>query len=276
MFFKVIKLLYINPLTILIFAFFLVSKKFEIFAICYGSMLAHEVAHAIAALLIGLKPDKIKLQPYGVCLTLKNKIIYSYADEVILYLSGPLLNLLLSLFSLVFLGRGKYADYFYTANLLLFFLNLLPAEPLDGGTLLKKTLTRFFGMKFSNIFMKIISAILFVLLFAVGILLIYKTGFNASVILLSGLLLVNIFTAEEKYSVDLLREFIFYKDKNKKTLHQKTNIIVAEKGEKLSKIAENFKATKYSLVFLKEDNKIKEIKTESEIIYELLTKTDAD
>lgn len=267
----VIKLFYINPLTILVFVFFLLNHKLPIFLICYGSMFAHELAHTVAALFIGLKPDKIKLQPYGVCLTLKNKIIYSYTDEIILYLSGPFLNLALSLICMILFGRGKYSDYFYTANLLLFFLNMLPAEPLDGGTLLKKTLTRFFGIHFSDIFMKILSFCLFVLLAVGGALLMLKTGFNASVVLLSGLLLINIFTAEEKYSVDLLREFIFFKEKNKKKLHHKTNIIIADKNENPSKIAEHFKSSKYSLVFLKENDKIKDVKTESQIINEILT-----
>ena len=79
-------------------------------------MTIHEVAHLIAALSIGLMPEKLKFQPYGVNLTLKNKIIYSFSDEVILYLSGPFTNIFLSLICLLIFGRGKTSDYFTYAT----------------------------------------------------------------------------------------------------------------------------------------------------------------
>ncbi len=263
-------MLYINPLTLLLIIFFTVNGNLIYFLICYASMLIHELSHLSAALIIGLKPERFSLHPYGVSLTLKNKIIYSYLDEVILYLSGPFANILLSLFCMILFGRGKYSDYFYVCNLLLFFMNILPVSPLDGGALLKKTLMRFSGIKQALKITRILSLSLSALFFVSGIFIIKKTGFNASVLIMSALLFVNTFSQDEKYSVDFLREFLFHKEKRKIPVHTKTKIIVADKDYDFKKLAESFKFKNYTLVFLKDNDKIKAIKSESEIIDEIL------
>lgn len=264
-------MLYINPLTILLFIFFIIIGKFDNFFICYISMTIHEVAHLIAALSIGLMPEKLKFQPYGVNLTLKNKIIYSFSDEVILYLSGPFTNIILSLICLLIFGRGKISDYFYICNILLFLMNILPVKPLDGGVLFEKTLTRFYGVKSGRKITKAISLVFFIVFLLFGIYCIRKTHFNASVLIISGLLFVNLFSHDEKYSVNFLQEFLFQKEKRKIPIHNKTKIIVANEDEPLLKIAENFKFKNYSLVFLKNENKVKNVLTESEIIDKILS-----
>lgn len=263
-------MLYINPLTILLIVFFYFSGNLNLFIICYSSMLLHELSHLIAALIIGLTPEKFSLHPYGVSLSLKNKIIYSYLDEVILYLSGPCMNILLALFSIIVFGRGKYSDYFYISNMVLFFMNILPVKPLDGGVLLNKTLIRVSGIKSAKKISFILSVIFFTLFFASGIFVIIKTGFNPSVLLISGLLFVNLFAQDEKYSVDFLREFLFQKEKREISVHTNTKIIVADRDFDLNQLAENFKFNRYTLIAFKENNKISYIKTESEIIDEIL------
>ncbi len=54
----------------------------------------------IAAMAIGLKVSDMTLYPFGVNLKLKNKMVYSLADEIILYLSGPLFNVFSELVSM--------------------------------------------------------------------------------------------------------------------------------------------------------------------------------
>lgn len=263
-------MLYINPLTVLLVVFFSFNGNLIYFLICYISMLLHELSHLFAALIIGLSPEKLNLQPYGVSLTLKNKIIYSYVDEVILYLSGPFSNIILSLLCMIIFGRGLYSDYFYACNMLLFFMNILPVSPLDGGVLLKKTLMRYHGLKSAEIITRVLSFVFCIFFLLGGIYISIKTGFNISVLILSGLFFINIFAQDEKYSVDLLREFLFQKDKRKIPIHTNTKIIVADKDSDFKKIAKNFKFKKYTLVFLKTNNKLSEIKTESEIIDDIL------
>lgn len=263
-------MLYINPLTILLIVFFVLNGNIVPFLICYSSMLIHELAHLCAALLIGLAPKRLSLHPYGVSLTLKNKIIYSYVDEIILYLSGPFVNITLALFCMIIFGRGKYTDYFYVCNLLLFFMNILPVKPLDGGILLNKTLLRFLSIKSAGRICKILSVFFFAVFLTIGIIVIKKSSFNISVLLISGLLLINTFMQDEKYSVDFLREFLFQKEKRKIPIHTKTNVIVADKDYDLHKLAGHLKFKNYNLIFINDNGKIKSIKTENEIIDDIL------
>ena len=265
-------MLYINPLTILLGVFFYFFGNFNLFILCYSSMLLHELSHLSAALIIGLVPEKLSLQPYGVSLKLKNKIIYSYIDEVVLYLSGPCANILLALFSIIVFGRGKYSDYFYISNLLLFFMNILPVKPLDGGVLLNKTLVRFSGIRSAKRISRILSVVFFSLFLITGILIILKTGFNPSVLLISGLLFINMFAQDEKYSVDFLREFLFQKEKRKIPVHTKTKLIVADRDFDSRKLAESFRFNRYTLIAFKENERITDIKSESEIIDEILNR----
>lgn len=263
-------MLYINPLTIFLIIFLFITDHIIPFLICYSSMLIHELSHLAAALIIGLSPNRLALQPYGVCLTLKNKIIYSFADELILYLSGPLINIILAFLCMLIFGRGKYTDYFYVCNLFLFFMNMMPVKPLDGGILLNKALIRCLNIKFAAKICQILSFVFFVFFLTIGIVIVKKSHFNISALLIAVLLLSNAFMQDEKYSIDFLREFLFQKEKRKIPIHTKTNIIVADKDTASYKLAMLFKSKKYNLIFFNDNGKIKNIKTENEIIDSIL------
>ena len=51
--------------------------------VTYAVMILHELAHCLAAVCIGLKISHIDFYPFGVNLKLKNKFVYSLADEII-------------------------------------------------------------------------------------------------------------------------------------------------------------------------------------------------
>ena len=97
---KIGKYIRINILTPLLFLVCYMIGKLEIICVSYGVMLLHELSHMMAAILIGLSIDKICLQPFGVNLKLGNRFVHSLSDEVILYMSGPLCNIVLSIVSL--------------------------------------------------------------------------------------------------------------------------------------------------------------------------------
>ncbi len=137
------------------------GRLFEITA-AYIVMMLHELAHLTAALAIGLHISHIAIYPFGVNLRLKNKMIYSTADEIILYAAGPLCNAVFALISTaLYAHSGRYCfQYMYILNVALFFVNLLPAVPLDGGIITKKILTNFFGFKTARRVMTAISVCL--------------------------------------------------------------------------------------------------------------------
>ncbi len=265
---KIMPNLYIHFTTVIMLAVCFINKKAEAFLFSYGVMVLHEFAHLLAALLIGLKTDKLVFYPYGVNLKLKNKFIHSLADEIILYISGPLANCLMALISGLLYGIYKfpYLQLFYIANLLLFAFNMLPVYPLDGGIILKKILIHFYGRRTADIIMLAVSVVLIIILVTFGIYTVYVTEFNFSVFLLASFLICSIFTQNEKYDSDFVKELMFYKKKKKKSIKH----IIASDSDSLTDIAKNFRPNKYAVVYIQnQQGKITEIMSENEIMNDI-------
>ncbi len=259
---KYISISYLTPLLFIVCFF---AGKLNILAVTYLTMLFHELSHTIAAFAIGLRVDKIILYPFGVNLRLKNKFVHSLFDEIILYMSGPLFNILFALAALIGYGISQYyiLKYLYFMNIALFVCNMMPIFPLDGGVILKKVLSYFLGSKTAGRIMKIIS---FLMLCTVLIFCIYSAAvceFNVSVIIIAAFLLGSILHGEEKYDVDFIRSLMFAKKKENKRIKH----IMISKEADIREIVSRFSNNNYSIVYLTEENgKISDIITEREII----------
>lgn len=107
------------------------------FAIFYGYQntvdiiifsLLHEFGHITALLIFKVKPERIRISFYGIGLKYKNNL--SKTKEFIVFICGPLVNLILFLI---------LKD---DINLILLLINIFPALPLDGGRILKLILPK--------------------------------------------------------------------------------------------------------------------------------------
>ena len=190
---KLSKGIYIHFTTVLLFVFCYINRKLEILCASYVLVFLHELAHLLAALFIGLKPYRIVFFPFGVNLKLKNSIIGALSDEIILYMSGPLLNAVLAILSIFFV-KNQYFNLFYYNNLGLFLFNILPILPMDGGILMKKILTARVGRRRSEIILKCTSFVLILFLILIQCYLLIKNKFNFSILLAVVFLTGNIFT----------------------------------------------------------------------------------
>lgn len=267
---RISKYLYINILTIVLLIFSWFNGQITNLLITYAVMTVHELAHFIAAEIIGLKVSHFSIHPFGVNLKLKNRIICSITDEIILYLAGPFVN---AVFALTAVGIYKYYPsdnirYFYVCNICLFVMNMLPVVPLDGGILFRKIFAHFMGYRTANNVARAVSAAITAVSAAVGVYVVYITKYNYSVLLFAALMLGNIFTQKEKYNVDFIREVMFYKKKQKHNVR----VMAMEEGEKIRDIVKEFRDRKYHLVcVLDHAGKIKKIITEDEIMDDLLS-----
>ncbi len=135
----------IHPLFFVFGIYFALTGKVFLFLTATFTALLHEYGHALCAERLGYKMNKILLMPYGAVV---NGVIegISYKDEVIVALSGPLINLGACVFfaALWWLVPESYAytDAAFHCNLFIAALNLLPAYPLDGGRILCAVLAR--------------------------------------------------------------------------------------------------------------------------------------
>ncbi len=268
---KLSKGIYIHFTTVLLFVFCYINRKLEILSISYVLVFLHELAHLLAALCIGLKPSRIVFFPFGVNLKLKNSIIGALTDEIILYLSGPLLNAILAVLSVIFI-KNEYFNLFYYNNLGLFLFNILPILPMDGGILMKKILSARVGYRRSEIILKYTSLILILFLIFIQGYLLIKNKFNFSILLVVIFLTGNIFTNQEKYNLEFMRELMFYKVKDRKKI-KKVKGYQIKWDANYKDLAKNFSRCNNYIIF-KEDKigQIEEILTESHLNEEILNK----
>lgn len=169
-----------------------ISFQSEIF-IGIISIILHEFTHIFFGNRFGCKLYNLKIGITGANAELSDIEELSENEKLILYLSGPLMNLFLA-FILYIIFRLTNIDIFNMAcgiNLGLFVFNLFPAYPLDGARVLEIILSRYIIYKRSKKIVEILSffiASILIVMFFVSILL-HKV--NISLILISGLIIYS-------------------------------------------------------------------------------------
>lgn len=102
--------------------------------------LEHECAHAYAAHRYGYTLDKIVLMPYGAVIAGDISGI-GKRQELAVLAAGPLCNLATGIFFValwwIYPETYPFTELAATVSFSLFFVNLLPAYPLDGGRMLR-------------------------------------------------------------------------------------------------------------------------------------------
>ncbi|MGN1116074.1 MAG: site-2 protease family protein, partial [Candidatus Ornithomonoglobus sp.] len=189
----------INPLTIILFFTAWLTGSISVLAVTYAVMAVHECAHLAAAVCIGLRPESMTFSPFGVHLELKNRLVRSLADEIIVYSAGPLVNAVLALAAL-YAGNEEL----YRINTALLVMNLLPVAPLDGGIILKRVLSYRYGAVISRRIMKVSAMILSAALMCTAIIGLCYGIINLSAFIMALFLLGNLITAKELYNVDFI------------------------------------------------------------------------
>ena len=144
-------------------------------------ILVHELGHFLAGKLLGFKVDKIEIYPYGGCSKMSYDINTSFLKEFLVFVMGPLFQLIFVL--IIYYLNIEVPAYFYTYNLFILGFNLLPIYPLDGGKLLHLIFTYFISYYNSLKIIIYISYFIFISLFIVIILKINLISFLIIILL---------------------------------------------------------------------------------------------
>ena len=129
----------------------------------------HELGHFLTAVALGWKVDKIVIYPYGGCTKFSDCLNKSIISEFIILVMGPLTQICFYFFVSKYLNTYDLL-LFQRYNFAIFFFNLLPIYPLDGG--------RFINLLFNKMFpyfKSLTLSIYFSLIVFFIVLLIYKT-----------------------------------------------------------------------------------------------------
>ena len=104
----------------------------------FGSIALHELGHSVVARAKGGYIHEIVLYPFGGAAKISN-IPKRPVDEIMVALAGPAVSLLLAIvFRWV---NWDIMQFLSTVNAMLFFFNILPVFPMDGGRVLRAALT---------------------------------------------------------------------------------------------------------------------------------------
>jgi Zn-dependent protease len=139
-------------------------------SLLFGAVLLHEMGHALTARGFGLTVRQVTLLPIGGMAELETTPSQPI-QELAIALAGPMVNLALTIglaaaswliepywldgwqFNLMLLARpGPLAliHYLLWANGVLFFFNMLPAFPMDGGRVVRSALATWFDYEAST------------------------------------------------------------------------------------------------------------------------------
>lgn len=172
---------------------FYFTKQIEVYAMIMIFAIIHELGHLLAGLLMGMKPEKVEIMPFGVSISFKIKVKeYNKRvkkgnlleiKKIIVALAGPITNFIIILITYnLNMDLLKSILIIYT-NFLIMIFNLVPIYPLDGGRILKGILYIFLGKRKSEKYVNIISKITVIIITTVSSILILYTH-NISIFLI--------------------------------------------------------------------------------------------
>lgn len=212
----------INLKIFLFVLIFILTKQIKIYGILMLFAFIHELGHMIVGILLGFKPEKLEIMPYGVsvgfnvkCEDYNKKIKKGNMlaiKKLIIALAGPLTNFIITIIFLMvninFLGIER--ELVIYSNILIGIFNLIPIYPLDGGRAIKNILHITVGLQNSYDYTNQISKITICLLTGIcSIAILYIK--NVAILLILAYLWYLVIVENRKYN-------------RKKEIYEKANI----------------------------------------------------
>ena len=149
---------------------FFITKQIKIYAMIMLFAIIHEFGHLLAGMLLGMRPEKIEIRPFGASIdfniTKKDYNIrikkgnFLEIKKIFVALAGPVTNACIMIIFMVYHifninEHDKMLILF--SNMTLIFFNILPIYPLDGGRILKSIIYIFKGKHIAEKYIYIIS-----------------------------------------------------------------------------------------------------------------------
>lgn len=156
----------------------------------YGTFLAgmaaallHEIGHVIAILFCKRKVTYFRLSAFGAEIEQADGGNGSLQKDCLIYLLGPFANIVC--FFLFWLFTGNLLHPFCVANLALGLINLIPAEPLDGGQAVYSLLCIRYDEETAIKILERLSFVVLTPLAICGFLLLFQSAYNFSLLFFS-------------------------------------------------------------------------------------------
>lgn len=193
---------------------FLLTNQIKIYGILMLFALIHELGHMLVGILLGFKPTKLEIMPYGVsvgfevkCEDYNKKVKKANIlaiKKLIIALAGPLTNFIITVAFLI-VNKNLFEierNLVIYANILIGMFNLIPIYPLDGGRVIKNILHISLGLKKSYEYTNQISKITICILTGIcSIIILYIR--NIAILLILAYLWYLVIVEDRKYKMKL-------------------------------------------------------------------------
>ena len=168
------------------------SSDAQFFYVAMLSALMHETAHLVTMKMCGARFLRISLYPFGADIGADTSRL-SYKSEIVVFLSGPLMNFVLALLSLLFYFsiKGMLVLAFCISNIIFFFVNILPVRGLDGARVLFCLLCECFDSDRAGKIYDAVTTIFFGVLCALALLLLFLSEYNLSLVFICCYLFIS-------------------------------------------------------------------------------------
>lgn len=193
---------------------FLLTNQIKIYGILMLFALIHELGHMLVGILLGFKPTKLEIMPYGVsvgfeikCEDYNKKVKRANMlaiKKLIIALAGPLTNFIITVIFLIINKNlfGIERNLVIYSNILIGMFNLIPIYPLDGGRGIKNILHITLGLKKSYEYTNQISKITICILTGIcSITILYIR--NVAILLILAYLWYLVIVQNKKYKMKL-------------------------------------------------------------------------
>lgn len=157
---------------------FFITNQIKMYAMIMVFAIIHELGHLLAGILLGMQPDKLEINPFGVSIdfNIKRKDYMRKIKKgnllelkkILVAFAGPFVNGIIILI-LCFIHISPYDKMLMIfSNWTLILFNILPIYPLDGGRIVKGILYLLKGKYKAEEYIYHISHITLILLTAIG------------------------------------------------------------------------------------------------------------
>lgn len=157
---------------------FYITGQLGEYAVILILAFVHELGHLLAGIILGMKPAKLELKPYGISISFKinpndyNKKIAKgnllELKKAIVACAGPLTNLIIIIITVNLRLNIFTSLLIIYSNILLIIFNLIPMYPLDGGRIVKSLIYLFLGKKKAEKYTNNISFIFLIIVTFMG------------------------------------------------------------------------------------------------------------
>ncbi len=185
--------IYISFPSIALISIMILSNFMTSYFLCLIAIIIHETGHLLFMVLLKCYPAGIEIKSFNIKIIKKFRYKEKYYKDILITLAGPVFNILS--FS-VFLNFNSKLSYI---NLFVGLFNLLPAASLDGGQLIYLFLRKRFSAEISTKITDIITIITAFPVCLSGIMILFSSKYNFSLLFIGLYLFLSVFIREEKY-----------------------------------------------------------------------------